>query len=172
MAVRPVLVAFVAVLATSACGSGAAAPLGDADGVIADNNSLSPFDTSKAAIRNLDPALLAAVQQAARDAQQHGITVKITSGWRSQAYQQQLLDDAVRKYGTLAAARQYVNTPEKSTHVTGKAVDIGPTDADDWVNRHGADYGLCQAYSNEMWHFELLTEPGGQCPPQLPDAAG
>jgi D-alanyl-D-alanine carboxypeptidase len=172
LSIRPVFVAFATALLVSACGTSAAAPLGDGDGVIADNNSISPFDTSRAAIRNLDPALLAAVQQAARDAQERGITVKITSGWRSRSYQQQLLDDAVRKYGTLAAARQYVNTPDKSTHVTGKAVDIGPTDADDWVNRHGADYGLCQAYSNEMWHFELLTKPGGQCPPQLPDAAG
>jgi D-alanyl-D-alanine carboxypeptidase len=167
---RPLFAVVAAVLLVSACGTSAAAPLGDADGVIAD--SVSPFDTAKAAIRNLDPALLAAVRQAARDARPHGIDVKITSGWRSQAYQQQLLDDAVRKYGTLEAARQYVNTPDKSTHVTGKAVDIGPTDADDWVNRHGADYGLCQAYSNEMWHFELLTTPGGQCPPQRPDAAG
>ena len=172
MSIRPGIVAFAAALLVSACGTTAAAPLGDADGVIPDNNNISPFDTSMAAIRNLDPALLAAVQQAARDAQQHDITVRITSGWRSKAYQQQLLDDAVRKYGTLAQARQYVNTPDKSTHVTGKAVDIGPTDADDWVNRHGADYGLCQAYSNEMWHFELLAAPGGQCPAQRPDAAG
>jgi LAS superfamily LD-carboxypeptidase LdcB len=172
VAFRPVLVACAAVLLTSACGSSAAAPLGDADGVIPDNGSVSPFDTSRAAIRNLDPALLAAVQQTARDAQAHGIAVKVTSGWRSKAYQQQLLDDAVHKYGSLEQARQFVNTPDKSTHVTGKAVDLGPTDADDWVNRHGAEYGLCQAYSNEMWHFELLTKAGGQCPQPLPDAAG
>ncbi|QUQ66081.1 M15 family metallopeptidase [Kutzneria sp. CA-103260] len=172
MDLRPVLAAFLAVLLTSACGSSAAAPLGDADGFIPDNGSVSPFDTSVTAIRNLDPALLAAVRQAARDAQRHGITVQVTSGWRSKAYQQQLLDDAVRKYGSLAKARESVNTPEKSTHVTGKAVDLGPTDADDWIGRHGTDYGLCQVYSNEMWHFELLTAPGGQCPPQLPNAAG
>jgi LAS superfamily LD-carboxypeptidase LdcB len=78
----------------------------------------------------------------------------------------------VRKYGSLAQAREFVNTPDKSTHVTGKAVDLGPTDADDWVNRNGAQYGLCQAYANEMWHFELLTTPGGECPPPMPNAAG
>ena len=172
MGLRPVLTVCLALLVTSACASSAAAPLGDADGVVPDNGSISPFDTSYAAIRNLDPALLAAVQQAATDAQTHGITVKVTSGWRSKAYQQQLLDDAVRKYGSLQQARQFVNTPDKSTHVTGKAVDLGPTDADDWVNRNGAAYGLCQAYSNEMWHFELLTTPGGECPQPLPDAAG
>jgi LAS superfamily LD-carboxypeptidase LdcB len=159
-------------LLASACASSAAAPLGDADGFIPDDGTVSPFDTSKTAIRNLDPALLAAVQQAAREAQQHDITVKVTSGWRSKAYQQQLLDDAVRKYGSLAKARESVNTPEKSTHVTGKAVDLGATDAADWVDRHGPDYGLCQVYANEFWHFELLTTPGGQCPPLLPNAAG
>jgi D-alanyl-D-alanine carboxypeptidase len=65
-----------------------------------------------------------------------------------------------------------VNTPELSAHVTGDAVDIGPTDADSWLSQHGADYGLCQIYANEMWHFELATEPGGTCPAQLPDSAG
>lgn len=172
MSVRSGLVALVTVVVVSGCGSSAAAGLTDGDGVIPDGGSLSPFDTSPAAIRNLDPGLLAAVQAAARDARRQGIEVKVTSGWRSKAYQQQLLDDAVKKYGTLAAARRYVNTPEKSTHVTGKAVDLGPTDADDWMQRHGADYGLCQAYANEMWHFELLTVAGGECPAPLPDAAG
>jgi hypothetical protein len=56
--------------------------------------------------------------------------------------------------------------------VTGDAVDLGPTQADDWVIRHGADYGLCQTYANELWHFELATEPGGSCPAPRPDAAG
>lgn len=37
--------------------------------------------------------------------------------------------------------------------------------------QHGADYGLCQVYENEIWHFELLTEPGGTCPPMLEDGA-
>lgn len=65
-----------------------------------------------------------------------------------------------------------MNTPQKSTHVSGKAVDIGPTDADDWLIRNGSDYGLCQVYNNEMWHFELLTRPGGTCPAPLSNAAG
>jgi D-alanyl-D-alanine carboxypeptidase len=56
--------------------------------------------------------------------------------------------------------------------VTGDAVDIGPTDADSWLQQHGDRYGLCQTYANEMWHFELATEPGGTCPPGKEDAAG
>jgi D-alanyl-D-alanine carboxypeptidase len=76
------------------------------------------------------------------------------------------------KYGSLEKARRFVNTLEKSTHMSGKAVDIGPTNAADWLIQHSSAYGLCQAYANEMWHFELLRGPGGQCPPARGDAAG
>ena len=65
-----------------------------------------------------------------------------------------------------------MSTPELSRHVTGDAVDIGYTDADSWLSQHGARYGLCQIYANEMWHFELATDPGGVCPEQKLDAAG
>jgi LAS superfamily LD-carboxypeptidase LdcB len=94
------------------------------------------------------------------------------SGWRSKDLQQRLLDQAIRKYGSVAEARKFVNTPQRSSHVSGKAIDIGPTDAADWLIRKGARYGLCQTYGNEMWHFELSTTPGGTCPDPLTDAAG
>ena len=85
---------------------------------------------------------------------------------------ERLLDEAVNTYGSLEEARRLVSTPDKSAHVTGEAIDIGPTDAADWLIRHGADYGLCQTYANEMWHFELSTTPGGQCPVPRSDAGG
>ncbi|MEU5388531.1 M15 family metallopeptidase [Kitasatospora cineracea] len=129
-------------------------------------------DADVPAVRGLDPALLAAVRAAAADARAQGVELRLTSGRRSPSYQQRLLDRAVGRYGSLDLARRYVNTPEKSTHVSGRAVDVGPTDAADWLGRHGTRYGLCQVYANEMWHFELLTAPGGSCPPRLPDAAG
>lgn len=142
------------------------------DGYIEDNGSIPVSDSTHPAIRNLDPKLLSALQDAAEAAKARGVELKVTSGWRSKQYQQGLLDDAVGKYGSLAEARKFVNTPDKSAHVSGKAVDIGPTRAADWMVQHGSDFGLCQAYGNEMWHFELLTEPGGECPPQRQDAAG
>lgn len=150
----------------------AATPDTTADGELAAGEALSPFDDEAPAVRKLDGPLLDAVRRAARDAQAQGITMTVTSGWRSKEYQQRLLDRAVTRYGSLDAARRYVNTPEKSTHVAGKALDIGPTAADYWLIQHGARYGLCQVYANEIWHFELRTDPGGTCPPQLPDAAG
>ncbi|MDA0178912.1 M15 family metallopeptidase [Solirubrobacter phytolaccae] len=129
-------------------------------------------DSRKPEPVTLDPKLARAVADATRDAAREGITIRITSGVRTAARQQQLLDEAIETYGSEAVARQYVNTPERSTHVTGKAVDIGPTDAAYWMAQHGADYGLCQIYANEIWHYERVTEPGGTCPPQRPDAAG
>ena len=119
----------------------------------------------------LDPDLERAVNAAKADAALDGITLEITSGVRTRDYQQQLLDEAIKTYGSERIARQYVNTPDRSTHVTGKAVDIGPTDAAYWLAQHGARYGLCQIYANEIWHFERVIEPGGTCPPQLPDAS-
>lgn len=141
------------------------------EGPAAGAQALTPFDTGHPAIANLDPALLRAVQQAAGDAREDGIELRVTSGWRSEAEQQRLLDDAVDEYGSLEEARRFVRPPDESTHVSGTGVDIGPTDAADWLVRHGSRYGLCQSYANEIWHFELTTTPGGRCPPPLTDAS-
>lgn len=144
--------------------------LSAADGYFPDGEVLSPFDMSQPAITNLDPELLDAVQEAALDAEADGVEMVITSGWRSKRYQQQLLDEAVVTYGSLAEARKWVNTPEKSTHVSGDAVDVGYTDADYWLIENGYQYGLCQTYANEIWHFELTVEPGDVCPAPRTDA--
>lgn len=139
---------------------------------LADSDHLvTPFDMQDPAIARLDPALLSALQRAATAASAQGIVMTVTSGWRSPEFQQQLLDDAVLTYGSMAVARQYVQTPEHSRHVTGQAVDIGGAGADQWLIDNGAAFGLCQIYGNELWHFELATVPGGQCPPLLPDAS-
>lgn len=137
----------------------------------ADAQALSPWDVGNPAVGNLDPALLLAVQQAASAAAADGVTMTITSGWRSPAFQQQLLDDAVATYGSFAAARQYVQTPERSHHVLGRAVDMGGVGADQWLIANGSRFGLCQIYANELWHFELATDPGGTCPALLPNAS-
>jgi LAS superfamily LD-carboxypeptidase LdcB len=157
------------VVVLAGCGAEAASSAPE-DGYIPEGEWVSPFDDSNAAVRKLDPDLLQAVQSAAKDAADDGVEIGITSGWRSADYQRQLLADAVHRYGSLDEARRFVSSPEKSKHVVGEAVDIGPTDAADWMIRHGADYGLCQLYANEMWHFELVTDPGGECPPLRSDA--
>ncbi len=130
-----------------------------------------PMGPHNPTIRRLDPALRAAVAAAARDAQADGVRIEITSGWRSRAHQERLLQEAIEKYGSVAAARRFVATPDTSAHVTGDAVDLGPESADAWLRRHGSRYGLCQVFANEVWHFELATSAGGTCPPMLPDSS-
>ena len=148
--------------------AGSATPMAPAH---ADAQALSPYDTSNPAVGNLDPALLIAVQNAATAAAADGVTMTITSGWRSPQFQQELLDDAIATYGSFAAARQYVQTPERSKHVLGQAVDMGGVGADQWLINNGARFGLCRIYANEVWHFELATDAAGNCPALLQNAA-
>ena len=147
-------------------------PTDAGDGSLPNGGTLTPFDVQHSAVGHLQPALLSAIQSAATAAAADGVTVTITSGWRSPAFQQRLLDSAVRTYGSFAAARQYVQTPTMSKHVTGEAVDVGGPGADQWLMNHGSRFGLCRIYANEPWHFELAADPAGNCPALLPNAAG
>jgi zinc D-Ala-D-Ala carboxypeptidase len=130
--------------------------LGVAGGAVPDGASV--FDDEIPGVANLDPALLGAVRQAATDAADDGVEFFVTSGWRSPEYQEQLLHEAVSEYGSVAEAARWVATPNTSAHVSGDAVDIGPSDATAWLSAHGAEYGLCQIYGNEPWHYELRPE--------------
>jgi hypothetical protein len=141
-------------------------------GYLPDDATISPFDTSSRLLALLDPALLTAIQDAARSAQSQGIDITITSGWRSKGFQQRLFDDAVRRYGSVETAQQFVASPEVSKHVVGGAVDIAGEGASDWLIRNGAQFGLCQIYANEIWHFELAVDDQGRCPPLKPNASG
>lgn len=143
-----------------------------ADGAIDDAFGISPFDDEHPAIARLAPALRTALQQAAADAAHDGIEMRLTSGWRSEAYQQRLFDDAVGQYGSEAEARRYVKPAGESSHNTGDAIDVGMTDASYWMMSNGSRYGLCQTYANEIWHYELTVAPGDTCPPPVPDATG
>jgi D-alanyl-D-alanine carboxypeptidase len=147
-------------------------PADPSDGSLPNGVTLTPFDVQEPAVGRLDPDLLAAIQNAATAAKADGITMTITSGWRSPEFQQRLLDQAVQTYGSLAAARQYVETPEASKHVIGEAVDVGGAGADQWLMAHGSRFGLCRIYANEIWHFELVADAQGNCPALLPNAAG
>ncbi len=142
--------------------------LGEADGVVPDG--VTVFDDEYPAVANLDPALLRALRRAATDAARGGVKFYVDSGWRSPEYQEQLLDEAISKYGSREEAAQWVATPDTSAHVSGDAVDIGPSDATAWLSGHGAKYGLCRIYSNEPWHYELRPEAIDHgCPPMYAD---
>jgi D-alanyl-D-alanine carboxypeptidase len=129
---------------------------GEADGAIPHGTTV--FDDEIPGVANLDPALLGALRQAATDAANDGVVFFVDSGWRSPEYQEHLLHEAVSEYGSEKEAARWVATPSRSAHVSGDAVDIGPSDATAWLSEHGAEYGLCQIYSNEPWHYELRPE--------------
>jgi zinc D-Ala-D-Ala carboxypeptidase len=143
-------------------------PLGEADGAVPDGTTV--FDDEVPGVANLDPALLGPLRQAATDAADDGVEFQVNSGWRSPEYQEQLLREAVSEYGSEEEAARWVATADTSLHVSGDAVDIGPSDATAWLSERGDDYGLCQVYGNEPWHYEL--RPGAidhGCPPMYAD---
>ncbi|MFF4259654.1 M15 family metallopeptidase [Streptomyces sp. NPDC001663] len=142
--------------------------LGEADGAVPDR--VTVFDDSIPAVAKLDPGLLKALRQAATAAADDGVAFYVTSGWRSPAYQDQLLRKAVAKYGSEEEAARWVATAATSPHVSGDAVDIGHADAMAWLSKHGAAYGLCQIYRNEPWHYELRSEATDRgCPRMYAD---
>ena len=130
--------------------------LGEVDGVVPDG--VTVFDDEIPAVANLDPDLLEVLRAAATDAADDGVEFYVNSGWRSAAYQNQLLREAVSKYGSEKEAARWVATADTSPHVSGDAVDIGHSDAAAWLSQHGVEYGLCQIYRNEPWHYELRPE--------------
>ena len=144
--------------------------LGEAGGAVPDGTTV--FDDGIPGVANLDGDLRVALRQAATDAADDGVELVVDSGWRSPEYQERLLDDAVSEYGSEQEAARWVATADTSLHVSGDAVDIGPSEATAWLSQHGAAYGLCQIYGNEPWHYELRAEAGVRgCPPMYADAA-
>jgi D-alanyl-D-alanine carboxypeptidase len=125
---------------------------GEAGGAVPARTTV--FDDAIPGVAKLDPGLLGALRQAATAAAGFGVELYVDSGWRSPEYQERLLREAVSKYGSEDAAARWVARPETSPHVSGDAVDIGPSSAAAWLSEHGAGYGLCQIYANEPWHFE------------------
>ena len=141
--------------------------LGEADGAVPDG--VTVFDDAIPGVAKLDPALLGALRHAATDAKDDGVGFVVDSGWRSPAYQERLLREAISEYGSVQEAARWVASPDTSAHVSGDAIDLG-RDAAAWLSKHGAAYGLCQIYGNETWHYELRPEAVDHgCPPTYAD---
>ena len=147
----------------------------EADGAVTEADGALPDGVAVVAdqypgVANLDPDLLRALREAATDAADDRIDLYLNSGWRSAEYQNQLLREAVSEYGSEEEAALWVATADTSPHVSGDAVDIGPSDATAWLSEHGTGYGLCQIYRNEPWHYELRPEAiEHRCPPMYAD---
>ena len=139
--------------------------------VLASSTSPSPAAPRADATRSgIDPDLRDALGRAAADAAGDGVELVVTSGRRTPEHQARLFREAVVKYGSAQEAARWVAPPNASAHVSGDAVDIGPAAARLWLSEHGAEYGLCQIYGNEPWHYELRPDAIDHgCPPMYAD---
>ncbi|MET0789032.1 MAG: M15 family metallopeptidase [Cellulomonas sp.] len=131
----------------------------------------SDLPRASASPRGLDPELVRRFEAARAAAAGDGVELTLTSGWRSAAEQQEIVDAAVERYGSPEEAHRWVLPPESSAHVQGLAIDVGPTEGALWLEQHGVELGLCRAYANELWHFEMLADGATACPPMHPDSS-
>lgn len=82
--------------------------------------------------------------------------ISINSGYRSVERQQQLWQEALAKYGSVAEARKWVAPPGNSQHNRGNAADLGYSNdaARKWAHENAGQFGLSFPLSNENWHIE------------------
>ncbi len=101
-------------------------------------------------------------------AQEEGLQLQVDSGFRSYGFQKRILE------GLLAEGRPFLNAvrwtapPGYSEHMTGRAVDFVPSDADfkdvaayRWLQDHAADFCFTETYPLgnaggfdwEPWHW-------------------
>ena len=119
---------------------------------------MTVFDDGYPGVANLDPDLLQALREAATDAADDGVKFYVNSGWRSPERQNQLLREAVSKYGSEDGSRPMGG---HRGHVSSR---VGGRDRHRALQCHGvavrarAEYGLCQIYENEPWHYELRPD--------------
>ncbi len=114
--------------------------------------------------------------------QETGVTnVNVVAGHRTQAYQQDLYDNAVANRG-LEHAERYIAHPGYSEHHTGLAIDFDTYYADSgasgdfdgsgtyrWIGENAWTYGFVQRYPDnkvaytgidfEPWHFRYVGLP-------------
>ena len=91
--------------------------------------------------------------------------LQILSGHRDIDHQKRLFDAAVKKYGSVSAARKWVAPPGKSQHNHGHAVDFryGNDAARDWTHTNAEKFGLNFPMSHEPWHAEMAgARTGGR----------
>lgn len=89
----------------------------------------------------------------------------VYSANRSTARQKQLWQAALKKYGSVAAARRWVAPPGHSRHEMGIAADLSwkgqslreaPDEVVTWIHENAAKHGLHFPLGNENWHIEKV----------------
>ena len=132
-----------------------------------------PIAYSLTAPKTLNSVLEVRFLSAQAAAKKEGVSLQITSGYRTLARQYKLFKDAIKKYGSYKEAARWVSPPEISHHPLGLAIDVNYPNvpkAAKWLEVNGYKFGLCRVFKNEWWHFEGNIAPGWKCPKLLKDA--
>ena len=94
-----------------------------------------------------------------------GGAVYLISGYRDNAHQQDLYNDAVARYGPNEAGR-WAAPPGKSNHNRGLAADLGFGGNSDywqqWVHDNAGRFGLYFPMDHEPWHIQPLGIKDGE----------
>lgn len=109
-----------------------------------------------------------AVVAMAAAAREDQIALSIDSGFRSFGFQKRILEKLLAEGRPFLNAIRWTAPPGYSEHITGRAVDFVPSDADfkdtpayQWLRRHAADFCFAEAYPLgnaggfdwEPWHW-------------------
>ncbi|MGP1438121.1 MAG: M15 family metallopeptidase [Treponema sp.] len=120
----------------------------------------------------LTPIAESALSTMAKKARVDGVTLLVSSAFRSYEYQNNLFNRYVKQYGENEADR-FSARPNASQHRLGTAVDFGSIDdayaetkAGKWLVAHAEDYGWSLSYPKgyenitgykwECWHYRYL----------------
>jgi zinc D-Ala-D-Ala carboxypeptidase len=137
------------------------------------NQTLSESATALGIVEEIHPELQERFNVAQLFAARDGISLAITSGFRSLERQDFLYKREVAIRGSETEAAKWVLPAQSSNHPKGLAIDVNyPLDPAGaiWLERNGWRFGLCRVYANEWWHFEGVIAPGERCPARAPDA--
>jgi hypothetical protein len=97
------------------------------------------------------PDVAEAFDRMAAAARRAGISLVITSGYRSDAEQAKLFAQNPDP--------RWVAPPGKSLHRCGTELDLGPPSAYAWLARNAPRFGFVKRYSWEPWHFGYTRGP-------------
>jgi hypothetical protein len=117
---------------------------------------------------HINPDFLSRVEALRRSLPNNlGAQIGLRSGWRSEQHQGDLFNRAVRKYGSVAAARKWVAPPGHSQHGRGTAIDFsyGSRAAMQAAHEAAPRFGLVFPMSYEDWHIEPIGARGGKSTP-------
>ncbi len=95
-----------------------------------------------------------------------GGRITIVSAYRSNEKQASLYRNAIKRYGSEAAARKWVAPPGRSNHNHGLAIDLDYNgDGEAWAHQNAARFGLTFPMDHEPWHIEPIGVRDGSFKP-------